>query len=110
MNGSCKALGGWLLLIVLFKDLLHGLFGFFLISSIKYSLKHLDNLHSYTCIQSDSITKLQMSPRVTWPFGQAGTLQRLLGSATTQQADQPIATLIHLMLRCGSHAELLCEE
>jgi len=51
-----------------------------------------------------------MSPRVTWPFGQAGTLQRLLGSATTQQADQPIATLIHLMLRCGSHAELLCEE
>jgi hypothetical protein len=55
MNGSCKALGGWLLLIVLFKDLLHGLFGFFLISSIKYSFKHLDNLHSYTRIQSNSI-------------------------------------------------------
>ena len=58
MNGPCKALGGWLLLIVLFKDLLHGLFGFFLISSIKYSLKHLDNLCSYTCIQSSSVTKL----------------------------------------------------
>ncbi len=58
MNGPCKALGGWLLLIVLFKHLLHGLFGFFFISSIKYSLKHLDNLRSHMCIQSGSITKL----------------------------------------------------
>lgn len=58
MNGPCKALGGWLLLIVLFKHLLHGLFGFFLISSVKYSLKHLDNLRSHMSIQSSSMVNM----------------------------------------------------